>query len=913
MKQYPFLISALCLFILLSLSAPAGAYPQNGPGSTMNGVQIFPSDDIWNVAVDQLPIDPHSANYVSKIGLSSSLHPDFGSGLWAGHAIGIPFNIVTGPLAKKTVTFDYAGESDSGPYPIPANPVIEGGPDRHILIFDPYEKILYELYDATQLPDGSWHAGSGAIFNLSGHTLRPAGWTSADAAGLPILPGLVRYDEVNAGEITHAIRFTAQTTQRAYVWPARHYASSVTDPAYPPMGVRFRLKSSFNTSDYPYQARVVLDALKKYGMVLADNGGAWFISGSPDERWNNDALHTLAQVKGSDFEAVDTSSLMISQDSGQARTSSPPVYSGSLDIKSSPAGATVFIDTVNRGVTPLVLTMITPGNHIIRCMKSGFGDQSRTVPVSANQTTNVNFILETLQSDGSVFVQSNPSGARIYLDNTDTGFLTPGTIVNVSAGSHTIRCSLAGYSDNSQTITVSAGQAVSVSIDLTRSPSTGSISIQSNPTGAKIYLDSVDTGFVTPKTIVNVSAGNHTIRCSLAGYSDNSQTITVSAGQTVSVSIDLARIPVTGSISIQSNPSGARIYVDNTDTGFLTPRTIVNVSAGSHSIRCSLNGYSDNSQTITVSAGQAVSVSIDLTRSPSTGSISIQSNPTGAKIYIDSVDTGFLTPRTIVNVSAGSHTIRCSLAGYSDNTLIVSVSSGQRSDVMITLQKSGTFTPKANFSASVTLGPYPLIVQFTDKSTNSPNSWSWTFGDGSASNEQNPTHTYLKAGFYSVKLKVSNPAGSNGLSRSGYIVVSSGPPPTPTPTASPTPTPTPTPTASPTPTPTPTPTLIPTPIPIPTLTPTPTPTPLPTPDPGVLKAGFIAYPKTGTLPLVVSFQDLSTGIPTSWSWSFGDGSTSNEQNPTHTYLKAGMYSVKLKISNPIGTNGLSRSGYIVVS
>ena len=698
MKQYPFLISALCLFILLSLSAPAGAYPQNGPGSTMNGVQIFPSDDIWNVAVDQLPIDPHSANYVSKIGLSSSLHPDFGSGLWAGHAIGIPFNIVTGPLAKKTVTFDYAGESDSGPYPIPANPVIEGGPDRHILIFDQYEKILYELYDATQLPDGSWHAGSGAIFNLSGYTLRPAGWTSADAAGLPILPGLVRYDEVNAGEITHAIRFTAQTTQRAYVWPARHYASSVTDPAYPPMGVRFRLKSSFNTSDYPYQARVVLDALKKYGMVLADNGGAWFISGSPDERWNNDALHTLAQVKGSDFEAVDTSSLMISQDSGQARTSSPPVYSGSLDIKSSPAGATVFIDTVNRGVTPLVLTMITPGNHIIRCMKSGFGDQSRTVPVSANQTTNVNFILETLQSDGSVFVQSNPSGARIYLDNTDTGF-------------------------------------------------------------------------VTPKTLTNVSAGSHLIRCSLNGYDDNSQTVSVSTGQKANVTLNLTNIPA-GSIFVQSNPTGAKIYLDGPDTGFLTPRTIVNVSAGSHVIRCSLNGYDDNSQTVSVSAGQTANLTINLTIIPPTGSISVQSNPSGAKIYLGDVDTRFVTPKTLTSVSTGSHLIRCSLIGYTNNSQTVSVSAGQTTDVRITLQKSGTVAPKSDFSASVREGGYPLAVQFNDKSTNSPTSWSWKFGDGSTSTEQDPAHTYVKSGMYSVKLKVSNPTGSNGLSRSGYIVVS---------------------------------------------------------------------------------------------------------------------------------------------
>jgi hypothetical protein len=187
-----------------------------------------------------------------------------------------------------------------------------------MLIIDRDAKILYELYAAEEQADGSWSAGSGAIFNLSGYSLRPSGWTSADAAGLAVLPGLARYDEVNAGEINHALRFTAPSTRRAYVWPARHYASSITDPAYPPMGQRFRLKSSFNTSGYPYQARIVLEALKKYGMILSDNGAPWYITGAPDDRWNNDALHTLHQLKGSDFEAVDSSSLMINQDSGKA-------------------------------------------------------------------------------------------------------------------------------------------------------------------------------------------------------------------------------------------------------------------------------------------------------------------------------------------------------------------------------------------------------------------------------------------------------------------------------------------------------------------------------------------------------------------------------------------------------------------
>jgi hypothetical protein len=298
-------------------------------GPSVSGVPIFPVDHIWNTRVDTLPVDPRSADYVGTIGSTAYMHADFGSGLWDGSPIGIPYNIVNGSQQKKTVTFDYADESDPGPYPIPENPVLEGGSDRHMLIIDRDAQVLYELFAAAHQADGSWTAGSGAVFDLSGYTLRPAGWTSADAAGLAILPGLVRYDEVSAGEITHALRFTAPSIRQAYVWPARHYASSITDPAYPPMGQRFRLKASFNTSGYPYQAQIILNGLKKYGMILADNGAPWYITGAPDERWDNDALHTLHQLKGTDFEAVDSSSLMIDQNSGQALTQlvvNPGVY-----------------------------------------------------------------------------------------------------------------------------------------------------------------------------------------------------------------------------------------------------------------------------------------------------------------------------------------------------------------------------------------------------------------------------------------------------------------------------------------------------------------------------------------------------------------------------------------------------------
>jgi hypothetical protein len=303
---------------------PLVARNQGGP--QIAGCPAFPADSIWNAPVDTLPLDANSSAYVATIGASRYVHADFGSGEWppgSGSPIGIPYVAVPGSQAGVTVTFEYDDESDHGLYPIPSDAPIEGGPasggDRHVLVVDRDRCILYELYAAYPQPDGSWQAGSGAIFDLNSHALRPAGWTSADAAGLPILPGLVRYEQVAAGEIRHAIRFTAPQTRRATVWPARHYASSLTGTQYPPMGQRFRLRADFDISGFSPEVQVILRALKKYGMILADNGAAWYISGVPDERWDNDALHELHSVPGSAFEAVDVSSLMVSPDSGQAR------------------------------------------------------------------------------------------------------------------------------------------------------------------------------------------------------------------------------------------------------------------------------------------------------------------------------------------------------------------------------------------------------------------------------------------------------------------------------------------------------------------------------------------------------------------------------------------------------------------
>ena len=292
-----------------------------GTSPTISDCPVFPADHIWNTPVDSLPVHSQSDAYIANIGLDESLHPDFGAGLWDGGPIGIPYNVVDS-VSSADVSFYYGDESDRGPYPIPPDPMIEGGPDsdgdRHILIVDSRDCTLYEIYDA--YPSGSgWEAGSGAIWDLNGYLLRRETWTSADAAGLPILPGLVRYDEVASGEIRHALRFTAEQTQQAYVWPARHFASDNTNPTVPPMGARFRLRADFDLSPFPPEIQVILRAMQRYGIILADNGSNWFISGAPDERWDNDALgEAFDMVYGADFEAVDTSSLMIDPNSGQA-------------------------------------------------------------------------------------------------------------------------------------------------------------------------------------------------------------------------------------------------------------------------------------------------------------------------------------------------------------------------------------------------------------------------------------------------------------------------------------------------------------------------------------------------------------------------------------------------------------------
>jgi hypothetical protein len=322
MKHLVFILIGLITMIVITQAnqSPLQASP------LLDRCSIFPADNIWNVPVDTLPVDQNSAAYVSTIGVDKPLHADFGSGEWppgSGSPIGIPYTSVPANQTRVGVTFEYNNESDPGPYPIPPYALIEGGlkssGDRHVLVLDRDNCVLYELFNAFPQNRDRWTAGSGAKFDLNSNVLRPDGWTSADAAGLPILPGLVRYEEVAAGAIKHAVRFTAPQTRADHIWPARHHASRLTQTKYPPMGQRFRLRADFDISGFSPEVRVILHAMKIYGMILADNGSTWFISGAPDKRWNNNVLRELHKVKGSAFEAVDVSSLMVDPNSGQTK------------------------------------------------------------------------------------------------------------------------------------------------------------------------------------------------------------------------------------------------------------------------------------------------------------------------------------------------------------------------------------------------------------------------------------------------------------------------------------------------------------------------------------------------------------------------------------------------------------------
>jgi hypothetical protein len=295
--------AAVTLVVVAGLTAGADG-PSAAPLPSAPACPVFPAGNVWNQDISALPVASDSDTLIAKIGLDTGLHPDFGS--YRGY--GIPYNTVPGTQRKVTVRFDYSSQSDHVGYPIPRRPRIEAGSDHHMLIVDRGTCKLYEMWNVRHTRRG-WRAGSGAVWKMTSNALRPDGWTSADAAGLPILPGLVRYPEVAAGVIDHALRFTAPQTRDAHIYPARHDAGSGSSTSLPPMGLRVRLKASFDLSQLSPQARVVAVALQHYGMILADNGSPWYVSGVSDKHWNDSQLHLLNQITGRDLVVVDTSTL----------------------------------------------------------------------------------------------------------------------------------------------------------------------------------------------------------------------------------------------------------------------------------------------------------------------------------------------------------------------------------------------------------------------------------------------------------------------------------------------------------------------------------------------------------------------------------------------------------------------------
>lgn len=312
MQSIKFLLMSLLVFLSSTLQAQSDCCCSQmslGANADLNGFIPFPADNLWNQDISAASVDPNSNAIISAIGVSTPLHPDFGSGLYQGSSIGIPYIVVSGNPFVNIKFTAFGDESDPGPMPVPSNAPIEGYPkpgngDRHVLVLDRDNCWLYELYQAYPQSNGSWKAGSAAVWDLLNNENRPYTWTSADAAGLPIFPGLVRYDEVASGEINHAFRFTLENSRQAFVPPATHWASSSSNPQYAPMGMRMRLKADYDISSFSTEVQVILTALKKYGMIMADNGSSMFLSGAPDNRWNNNDLANLKQVPASAFEVI---------------------------------------------------------------------------------------------------------------------------------------------------------------------------------------------------------------------------------------------------------------------------------------------------------------------------------------------------------------------------------------------------------------------------------------------------------------------------------------------------------------------------------------------------------------------------------------------------------------------------------
>jgi hypothetical protein len=527
----------VCFFAFTSLIA-------SGQSPTIGSCPVLPADNIWNTPVDQLPVSPNSATWVSTIGSAKPLHPDFGT------IYGMPFITVPGTQTKFPATFTYADESDPGPYAIPLDAPIEGGSastgDRHALSVDTDNCVLYELFSAYPQAN-SWTAGSGVIVPLNSNALRPSGWTSADAAGLPIFPGLVRYDEVVAGAINHALRFTVPQTQNTFVWPARHFASSLTGTQYPPMGARFRLRADFDISGFSAANQVILKALKKYGMMVADNGSSWYITGATDYRWDDDDLHNLTSLTGADFEAVDVLGLMTDPNSGQALQDPATTVTVSPSSASLAPGATQqFAASVANAASQSVtwgVNGVIGGNATVGSITSG---GMYTAPVTV------------------------PSGGTVAVQATSTAAPTA-----VGSATVTIKTQTVGKPTLSAIAPNSGAQGKSFSVTLTGSSFQAGATVKIGGSGVSATSVSLISASQISAVFViaaGAATGGHNVTVTTSGGTSGAQVFTVSRS--------VPAKPTLSSISPNSAPRGTVPQVTLTGTNFASGATVAVQGSG---------------------------------------------------------------------------------------------------------------------------------------------------------------------------------------------------------------------------------------------------------------------------------------------------------------------------------------------
>ena len=563
----------VCLYVCtLSTASALTATSSSSQSPTIGNCPVFPADNVWNTAVDQLPVASYSATWVGTIGSAAPLHPDFGS----DPTNGMQFVTVPGTQTKYPATFTYSGDSDPGPYAIPLNAPIEGGSsstgDRHAIAIDTDNCILYEMWSAYPQA-ASWSAGSGAIFNLGSDALRPSGWTSADAAGLPVFAGLIRYDEVASGQINHALRFTVPQTQNTFVWPARHFASSLTGYQYPPMGTRFRLRANYDISGFSATNQVILTALKKYGMFIADNGSSWFVQGVTDPRWNDTDLHALTQVPGSAFEAVDESSLMVSSDSGQTTTGA----SAAVTVSINPTTATVttgssvqFSATVSNSTTQTVtwsVNGIAGGSSTVGTISSsGLYTAPAAVPNGGSVTVTATSTASTTASASATVTVNAPAVQAPVLSSISPNSGTQGSSVSVTLTGSNFQSSAAVNIGGGSGVTVSGVKVVSASqlqatLSIGASASTGTYSISvSTSAGTSTAVGfTVNASATAPTAPTQPVSGTPTLS-SLAPQ-------TVKRGSTVKVTISGANFTAGASVAVRANHlTVSNVVVVNSNT-----------------------------------------------------------------------------------------------------------------------------------------------------------------------------------------------------------------------------------------------------------------------------------------------------------------------------------------------------------